>query len=207
MPVGAAPWCDLTALSAASATTDAPARVPGRCNLLRRGGIIWCRGSARKAGGLRTAQGPPDYALTRRDISHDGAPDTGRNRIPSNTECIWGNDPLTAPQARAILIALQFFTTDSSATGSYQAHQYLVITSAAAQPVSGLGQEAMIVSATRPDHWSEAAVTFRGGNAVAVIRYSGLDRSGATQTAFSIGVASRVALELARDVLAELPGA
>jgi hypothetical protein len=131
--------------------------------------------------------------LTSRDISHDGYPDTGRNRIPSNTQCIWVNGPLTAPAARLILIALQFFTGDSASTGSYQAHQYVLINSdPGARPVGGLGDEARIAYYTHPDHLSFARVMFRWGNEVALIEYSGV--------AVGKNAATTAALALARQV-------
>ena len=110
--------------------------------------------------------------LSRRDISHDGYPDTGRNRIPGNTQCIWGNGPVTAPGARIILIGLQLFSGDSAATGSYQAHQDVLLTRATGDsPVGALGNEAWVVYYTG-DHTAYAKVVFRWGNEVAYIEYS-----------------------------------
>jgi hypothetical protein len=146
--------------------------------------------------------------LSRGDISHDGHPDTGHNQIPSNTECIWGNDPVTAPEARSILIALQSFSGDNAATGSYQAHQYVMLDRAArARPVGGLGNEAWMVYYTQPDHMSYAKVMFRWGNQVADIEYSGLDRAGTTRTPIGKDAATSVALALAREVFMRQPRA
>lgn len=140
--------------------------------------------------------------LTSHSISHDGSPDTGRNRIPTNTECIWANDPVTAARPRQILIALQLFTGTDSATGSDQAHQYLVIAqSPDARPVAGLGDEALLTYSAEPGHWSEAKVTFRLGNEVAVIQYGGFDRRAGTWAAITKSTAMNAALTLARDVL------
>jgi len=131
--------------------------------------------------------------LSRRDISHNGYPD--------NSECIWGNDPVTAPAVRSILIALQFFSGDSAATGSYQAHQYVLLTRApGGRPIGGPGNEAWIVYYTLRDHTANAKVMFRWGNEVAYIEYGGFDRAGTTRTPIGRNAATNVALALAQDV-------
>ena len=111
---------------------------------------------------------------------------------------------MTAPRARSILIALQLFSGDQSSTGSYKAHQYVVITRVPPDtPVDGLGDEAFSVYA-QPGNMSFATVTFRWGNAVAVIQYGGSDSGGATRTPIGRKAATSAALALARKVFDHL---
>jgi hypothetical protein len=140
--------------------------------------------------------------LTRRDISHDGQPDTGQNTIPGNTECIWGIGPPVQTEQRDLMIALQLFSTTSAGTGVVKAHMYLTVFGASRgqQPLGGLGEEARIGyhAATRMGFGD---VIFRLGNMVADIRYTVSRPGGSASAPIGSKAATGAALTVAEEVL------
>jgi hypothetical protein len=139
--------------------------------------------------------------LTVRDVSRAGYP-------RSNIQCNWtGRFIAGVGPERHLLIGLELFRGNSSQTPSYQAHWDLTyVRRPGSRPVRGLGNEAWFVYDVLANHSGYAEVSFRLGNAIGVIEYSGFASGGPDLSPVSSKIATATVMAVARMAGMELAG-